>query len=119
MMKSVSVVFAGLILLVTLGSPGFAQSISSGSGTVRGTVLDPTGSAIPGATVQIVNPVSSYNRTTQTDSHGNFEFDNIPYNNYHSVASAHGFQSSEQDLNIRSTVPVQLKIGLIVGAAST
>jgi hypothetical protein len=119
MMKSVSAAIAGLILLVTLGSPGLAQSISSGSGTVRGTVLDPTGAAVPGATVQISNPVSSYNRTTQTDSQGNFEFDNIPYNNYHSTAAAHGFQTSERDLNIRSTVPVQLKIGLTVGAAST
>ncbi|HEY1948171.1 MAG TPA: carboxypeptidase regulatory-like domain-containing protein [Bryobacteraceae bacterium] len=119
MMKSVSAAIASLLLLLALGSPGFAQSISSGSGTVRGTVLDPTGAAIPGATVQISNPVSSYNRTTQTDSQGNFEFDNIPYNNYHSTASAHGFQTTERDLNIRSTVPVQLKIGLTVGAAST
>jgi hypothetical protein len=119
MMKSVSAALAGLIILLVLCSPGFAQSISSGSGTVRGTVLDPTGAAIPGATVQISNPVSSYSRTTQSDSHGNFEFDNIPYNNYHSVASAHGFQTSEQDLNIRSTVPFQLKIGLTVGTAST
>jgi hypothetical protein len=119
MMKSVSAAFAGLVLSLALGSPGFAQSISSGSGTVRGVVLDPTGAAIPGATVQIVNPVSSYNRTAQTDSNGNFEFDNIPYNNYHSEASAHGFKTSEQDLNVRSTVPIQLKIGLAVGEAST
>jgi hypothetical protein len=127
MMKSVSAAFAGLIVSLALAAPGYAysggagygQSISSGSGTVHGTVLDPTGAAIPGATVSIANPVSSYSRTTQTDSQGNFEFDNIPYNNYHSVATAHGFQTLEQDLNIRSTVPIQLKIGLVVGAASS
>ncbi|HMF78244.1 MAG TPA: TonB-dependent receptor [Bryobacteraceae bacterium] len=119
MMKSVSAAFAGLVLMLALGAPSYAQSISSGSGTVRGSVLDPTGAAVPGATVRIANPVSSYDRTTQTDSKGNFEFDNIPYNNYHSVASASGFQTAEQDLNIRSTVPIQLKIGLTLGAAST
>ena len=118
-MKSVSAAFAGLVLMLALGAPSYAQSISSGSGTVRGSVLDPTGAAVPGATVRIANPVSSYDRTTQTDSKGNFEFDNIPYNNYHSVASASGFQTAEQDLNIRSTVPIQLKIGLTLGAAST
>jgi len=94
-----------------------AQSTSSG-GTIHGSVVDPSGAVIKSATVEIQNPVSQYNRTTQTDAQGNFEFDNIPFNNYHATAVAPGFQPFRQDLNIRSTVPQELKIALKVGAAS-
>ncbi len=43
---------------------------------------------------------------TQTDDQGKFEFDNVPYNNYHASATAPGFEGSEQDLNVRSPLPL-------------
>ena len=72
-----------LAVLLVSGPIGLAQS---GSGTVRGTVLDPSGAVIKGATVEIHNPVSQYDQTAQTDSEGRFEFDNVPLNNYHLAA---------------------------------
>jgi hypothetical protein len=105
-------------LLLLIGSLVSAQTISSGSGAVRGSVVDPSGAIIKGATVTIANPVSQYNRTSQTDAQGNFEFDNIPFNNYHASASAPNFQTGHQDLNIRSSVPVEMKLTLKLGAAS-
>ena len=80
-------VLALAALFLLIGSILSAQSISSG-GTVRGSVVDPSGAVIKGAMVEIQNPVSQYNRTTQTDAQGNFEFDNVPFNNYHASASA-------------------------------
>jgi hypothetical protein len=94
-----------------------AQSTSSG-GTVRGSVVDPSGAIVKGATVEIQNPVSQYNRTVQTDDQGKFEFDNIPFNNYHASASAPNFQTAHQDLNIRASVPYELKLTLKIGAAA-
>ncbi|HTC35181.1 MAG TPA: TonB-dependent receptor [Bryobacteraceae bacterium] len=96
----------------------YAQSSSANSGTVRGTVLDPSGAAIAGATVEIQNPVSRYNKTVQSDSQGNFEFDNVPYNNYHLSAAATGFQGGEQDVNVRSPLAVEAKISLGIGTAN-
>jgi hypothetical protein len=61
---------------------------SGNAGTIRGSVLDPSGAVIKGATVQIQNPVSRYNRTVQTDPQGNFEFPNVPFNPYHVSALA-------------------------------
>lgn len=95
----------------------FGQSLSS-SGTVRGSVLDPSGAAVVGASVQIQNPVSHFVRMAITDGQGKFEFDNIPYNNYHASAVAKGFQSTEQDLDVRSPIPLELKIGLTLGTSS-
>src|ERR1700728_3232330 len=113
---AVSLVF----LVVCVASPvaTFAQSSSANAGTVRGTVLDPSGAAIMGAAVEIQNPVSAYDRTAQTDAQGNFEFDNIPYNNYHLSASAKGFQGGEQDVNVRSPLPVEAKLSLTIGAGT-
>jgi hypothetical protein len=68
--------------------------------------------------VEIQNPVSGYDRTTKTDPQGNFEFDNVPYNNYHLSATAQGFQGGEQDTNVRSPLPVEVRISVMLGAAN-
>jgi hypothetical protein len=81
-------------------------------------VVDPSGAVIKDASVEIHNPVSGYDKSTQTDAQGNFELDNIPYNNYHLSASAQGFQGSDLDVNVRSPLPVEAKIGLKIGAAT-
>ncbi len=107
-----------LLALLCLRSELSAQSLSS-SGTIRGSVLDPSGAAINGATVQIHNPVSGYNPSTQTDANGNFQFTNIPYNNYQLTATASGFQPGVEDVDVRSSVPLQLKINLKIGSATT
>ena len=89
-------------------------------GTIRGSVADPSGAVIAGATVEIQNPVSHYNQQTKTDSQGNFVFNNVPFNNYHVTASASGFSSSAQDTDVRSSVAVQMpKFTLQVGAAAS
>jgi hypothetical protein len=94
-----------------------AQSSSGNAGTVRGSVLDPSGAAVPGATVEIQNPVSHYMQSAQTDDMGNFELKNVPYNNYHLSATAAGFQSATQDVDVRSPIPVPMKISLTIGTA--
>ncbi len=91
----------------------------SRSGTVRGTTLDPSGAVIANATVGIINPVSHYQQSVKSDSKGAFEFDNVPYNNYHLTVNASGFQNGEQDVDVRSSVPVETKIALRLGAATT
>ena len=92
------------VLMVLPAVPLWAQS----AGTIRGSVLDPSGAAIKGATVQIQNPVSGYSQNTQTDGQGNFVFANIPYNPYHVSAIAAGFESAEQDVDVRSSITVEL-----------
>ena len=109
---------ACLALALSCVAISYAQSTSANSGTIRGSVLDPSGAVVPNASVEIQNPVSRYDRTTKTDPRGNFEFDNIPYNNYHLSATAPGFQGGEQDANVRSPLPVEVKISVMLGAAN-
>ena len=109
-------ILVGLVLLLGGGVLSYAQT----SGTIRGSVADPSGAVIAGATVEIQNPVSHYTEQVKTDSQGNFTFPNVPYNNYHVTASASGFAGTAQDVEVRSPVPVQMpKFTLQVGAASS
>jgi hypothetical protein len=82
-------------------------------------VIDPTNAVVPRATVEISNPVSGYARTGTTDSEGRFEFLNVPLNNYHSTASAAGFQPATQDIDVRSGVPLEFKYTLAIGRSSS
>jgi hypothetical protein len=97
-------------------SPVVAQT---NSGSVAGTVTDPTGAIIPGATVTIQNPVSGYTRTAQSNSQGKFQFTNLPFNPYHLTVAASGFGSVAQDANVESAVPVNVQIALNVAGSST
>src|SRR4029453_7181756 len=56
--------------------PPAAQSLGS-AGTVEGTVTDPTGAVVAGASVEIQNAVSGFRRQMTTDDAGNFRFTNI------------------------------------------
>jgi hypothetical protein len=88
----------------------FAQSTNSTA--VEGTVLDPSGAVVPNATVEIRNPVSEFDRTTATNSTGGFSFPNVPFNPYHLVVTGKGFSPYVQDIDVRSTVPLNLSVNL-------
>jgi hypothetical protein len=105
------------VRIVILSS--YAQTTGGPSGTIRGLVLDPSGAAIKGATAEVRNPVSHYSRLRQTDDQGSFAFENLPFNNYHLTVSAPAFQTDERDLDVRSAVPVDLRVTLQIGSATT
>jgi hypothetical protein len=114
--KSLSANFVVVFLLV-LGLQAHAQSGGS-SGSISGTVLDPTGAVVAFAGVEIHNPVSHFDRTTATDSSGKFTIPNVPFNPYHVTVLGRGFLPYSQDVDVRSVVPVNLNITLKVGGAS-
>jgi hypothetical protein len=105
----------GLVL-----SPGVVRAQSAGSsGSIVGTVADPSGAVVANATVEIHNPVSGYDNSAVTDASGNFNFTNIPFNPYHMTVIAKGFDSYVQDVDIRSGVPLTLSISLRVSGSAT
>src|SRR5882762_7506779 len=105
-----------LALISVLSSAAFAQALSAG--TVAGTVLDPNNAAVPNASVTIANSVTGYTRTVTSNAEGAFRFDNVPPNNYQLTTSASGFETATQNLSVRTSVPISLKIPLSIGGAS-
>ncbi|HXM65163.1 MAG TPA: TonB-dependent receptor [Candidatus Acidoferrum sp.] len=103
---------------LALGFHASAQSVGN-SGSINGTVVDPTGAVVDKATVEIRNPVSGLDRSTTTDAAGKFAFTNIPFNPYHLVVTAEGFAATVQDVEPRSAVPVSVAIKLKVSGSTT
>ena len=105
---------AVLALLVSLAgaSPSWAQATTS----VRGTVTDPSGSAVGGASVTIANVESKTERTATTGIQGEYQFLFLPPGTYTLKVAAAGFASYEQTglqllVNTPATVNMQLKLG--------
>jgi Carboxypeptidase regulatory-like domain/TonB-dependent Receptor Plug Domain len=111
-----ALVFTALLLIVVfaLGFQASAQSF----GSVQGTVTDPTKAVIPGATVEIRNPVSGFTRTVVSDGEGHFVIPNVPFNPYHLTVTGKGFAPYSQDVDVRSVVPVSVSATLKISGAS-
>src|ERR1035437_8265793 len=95
-----------------------APAQSGNAGAVRGTVIDPSGAVIPNAVVHLTNQVSGLDRTTATNSQGEFEFSNVPFNTYRIRISANGFAPLSQTFGIQSVVGTSLKPVLQIAGAS-
>jgi len=87
-------------------------------GTVQGTVKDPDGALVAGATVTIAQPVTGYKQTAQTNTEGAFKLVNVPFNTYRVQAEFSGFQPAEQSVDLESTIPLNLDFALAISATA-
>src|SRR5205807_2576522 len=71
-----------------------ATALAQSTATLKGTVTDPKGAVIPGATVVVRNQATSLERTAQTDSEGNYQIAALPVGAYRVDVRAQGFQST-------------------------
>lgn len=110
--------FRIFFLVILALAPFCARAQGGNAGAVRGSVTDPTGAVIPGATVHLTNSVSGLDRTATTDAAGNFEIPNVPFNAYQVAVSAPGFAPMRQSVDIRSLVGTSLKLVLQIASAS-
>lgn len=106
-----------LILIFSVGI--FAQALGS-AGSISGTITDPNGAVVAGASVTLSNALTGYKRTVTSDSNGGYRFNDVPPNNYTLRVSANGFSSVAQAAVVRSTVPMTMPISLgLAGATAT
>jgi Carboxypeptidase regulatory-like domain len=112
--RSLCAAFAVVFVLAV----GFYAQAQSNSASINGTVLDPSGAVVANANVEIHNPVSHFDRSVTTDSSGKFSFSNVPFNPYHLSVAGGGFAPYAQDVEIRSAVPLDIKINLKVAGST-
>ncbi len=117
---------ARLLLFSLAIAPGFAQFDTA---QVLGTVRDPRGAAIPGATVTLTNLETNIQAKTVTDASGDFLFSPVKVGRYDVAAEATGFSKAVAggvvvDVNARQRVDLAMQVGAVtesvnvVGAAS-
>jgi Carboxypeptidase regulatory-like domain len=95
-----------------------AFSQATNGGTAFGTVTDPSGAAIAGATVQL-GTAPGYSQTTNSDDSGAFRFDNVPPNSYELKVTATGFMSASQKVTVSGSTPVKVDFLLKVESETT
>jgi hypothetical protein len=113
--KSLSAAF--LITLYLAVTP-IAHAQSGNSTSITGTVLDPSGAVVVNAAVEVRNPVSGYYRSAVTDAAGKFTIPNVPFNPYHVTVTGQGFAPYAQDVDVKSSVPINLSLKLKVTGSS-
>ncbi len=101
-----------LTLLLFFATAVLAQSTA----TLQGTVTDPKGAAIPNASVVVRNKATSFERTTRTDSEGNYQVAALPAGAYSVEVRLQGFKTKIADhlaIEVARTVTqnFQLEIG--------
>ena len=101
------------LAFLLLATSLFAQSLGN-AGRVEGRVLDPSGAAVAGAQVEIVNPLTNYRQAMKSEADGSYRFRQLPFNQYHFEVTAAGFATFTRDVAVRTAVataiPVQLKL---------
>jgi len=83
----------GLLLLTVFvcSMNAFAQQTL---GALSGTVLDPTGAAVPGATVTATDAAINVTRTTTTQGNGFYQIFNLPIGSYSVKVALNGFETT-------------------------
>ena len=103
-----------LALFLALVVPNilFGQSLTSGG--VDGTVTDPSGAAVAGATVTLKNQDTGTTQTSTSNSTGAYRFSLLNPGNYKVYAAAQGFQGSQQAVSVavgqNSTINLQMQV---------
>jgi hypothetical protein len=86
-----------VLLALCLPAPAFAQAAF----TVRGSVLDPTGAGIAGATVLLESSTGATVSQSKTDTRGSFALPNLPAGTFSLVAPAYnGFAARTIPLHV-------------------
>jgi hypothetical protein len=105
------------MLVVGLVSAGLAQTTIS-TGSIQGTVLDPSNAALAGAKVTITNPGTSQVVTTATTSAGTYTSGALIPGNYVVRVEAKGFKTAELPLTVQVGVTTAGSVRLQIGQAT-
>jgi len=105
--------FAGLLVLAP------SASAQKTSGTITGTVTDPSGAVVPSATVSVVSERTGAARETVTNEQGSFSFPELEAGTYSITVNKPGFKKlalRNVELHVADVTSLNLKIDM--GAAS-
>lgn len=114
MLNRMARAFFCLTIIISATGYCFAQA----TGNIKGTVADPNGGLVAGATVEAVNAQTGEKRTTTTSDAGTYNITNLPVGTYKLNASATGFGQGTADVQVSVAFTTEANIALPVGGAT-
>ncbi len=112
--------FAAAAILTFVGIAGVAHAQVSVNANVQGTVADPSGAVIPGASVTATNVNTGIVTNRQTNATGDYQLQALQPGNYTISASYQGFQTQTfQNVQLSQGQAVRLNFNLNPATANT
>jgi hypothetical protein len=123
------VIVIGVMFAVLLLGAGCVTAQTAATGALGGTVTDPSGAVVPGATIQVTSQTSGEARTAQSGARGGYLVPLLPPGNYSVTVSKRGFETSTYSavqvevtetatLNVRMQIgPVEQRVSVSSGAS--
>ena len=119
-MKVKRILFVILALLVTLSAgPTWVAAQTVNSGSVSGTVTDPSGAVVPGATVTLMSVARGTTFQATTGSGGGYNFSLLEPGSYTVTVEATGFQKAQTTLDVSVSQTTTSNFALAVATAGT
>lgn len=112
--RIITQIFLSLAIGLLVAGNTIAQSETA---TLLGTVRDPTGAVVQGATITLKNIGTTISSTTTTDAAGDFQFVNVKIGAYQVIVSATGFGKTVAD-GIDLSVNARQRVDLTLQAAA-
>jgi Carboxypeptidase regulatory-like domain/TonB dependent receptor-like, beta-barrel len=114
--RCLSIVSAGLLVVVSLSLESSAQV----SASIGGTVSDPTGALIPGVEVAATNVNTGITTTQVTNEAGAYQIPSVQPGSYRLKASLPGFQAAtRENIQLSQGQQVRFNFTLQVGSVAT
>jgi len=111
--------FRWFFCVIAIAFAGACAVAQTPTGTVQGSVTDPTGAAIQGATVTLIHNATNEANTVRTDGSGRFSVPFVEPGTYTVSVEAKGFRSERQEnvvVEVAQTRPVDFVMS--VGTAT-
>jgi hypothetical protein len=104
-----------LLLVMSVFCLGHA-SAQTATGAIYGTVADPSGAVVPGATVIVTDVHTSVGQTVKSDGAGNYTFPVLSPSDYKVSAQAAGFKSQAQNgVRLDANQSVHVNFAMVIG----
>ncbi|MGH9451788.1 MAG: carboxypeptidase regulatory-like domain-containing protein, partial [Terriglobia bacterium] len=104
--------------VIALAAAFSAVAWGQATTSLRGTVTDPSGAVIPGASVTLTNAATNLSRATETEANGEYYYAAVLPGAYNLTVGARGFHTFVQKglqlfVNLPATANVRLQVGAV------
>jgi hypothetical protein len=113
-MKAIQILATLTLCLLLVAGSAFGQGVGA-SGNINGTVVDPSGAAVPNATVIATEVGKGLKRSATSDNKGEYHFAGLPPATYDVSAQSSGFKTAVHKnvvVNVGESVLLDIRLSI-------